>query len=195
VKLPDCDFWQIKLLADEGLELARRSGRADYIGKFLTVFALILKELDDLPNVEQFYEKGLAEIRQLHTDPQDVAAYLQYYSFYLLHYGDLRQAQALAQESLQLSQQAGYEGWQLGCLDNLGMAAFKLGDVDKAEALFREALAAADNRIKSLCKSTSSATWRRWLRVRETTNARSGILSGVYRSASASSTQADWPLL
>lgn len=138
------DFRQNKQLAEEGLALARRLRHAGHTSIFLAQLAGVIKEIDGLPNVEQFLEEGLAEARQLHGYPEYFAAYLQHYATYLLHNGDLSRAQELEQESQSLFVHLGLERWQSGCLDTLGILSLKLGDVDKAEKLFWEALALAE---------------------------------------------------
>ena len=143
-KWNNSDFWQSKLISEEGLGLARRLGNEEYISGFLANLALVLKEFDDLPNVDKFYEEGLIEIQQLNPTPLDLAMYLHYYGFYLLHNGDIRQAQALERESLDLFLQLNIKGWQAGCVDGLGVAAFKLGKFDEAETLLHNALALAE---------------------------------------------------
>jgi tetratricopeptide (TPR) repeat protein len=50
----------------------------------------------------------------------------------------------LEQESLHLYRQIDFEPGQIGCLDAFGVAAFKLGDFDRAETLLHEALAIAN---------------------------------------------------
>ena len=135
------DFRRCKRLAKAGLARARRLGHAGYTSIFLAQLAGVTKEFDDLPDLEGFYEEGLAEVRQLHGYPEYHAAYLQHYATYLVHSGDPARAQALARESQNLFERLGHERWLSGCLHIRGVAALKLGDLDEAEGLLREALA------------------------------------------------------
>lgn len=93
--------------------------------------------------LEPFFEGSLAEIRQLNLCPEYLAGFLQHYAYYLLYNSGVQRAQELVQESLRLFRRLGLERWEAGCLDSLGVAAFKLGDLDKAETLSCGALAIA----------------------------------------------------
>ena len=140
------DYEQCKEICDKGLALARQHGSVLFIGEFLASLASVIKELDDFPNKERFYEESLEEVRQI-GNFISLPLFLHYHAFFLLHNGDLQKAKALARESLELAQQFEQRVLVRDILDCLGMIAFKIGDYQEAQALLQEAFARSEAEI------------------------------------------------
>jgi tetratricopeptide (TPR) repeat protein len=133
------DYAKSKEIADKGLSLARQHGDTEGIRWVLLELANVVNDLEDFPNKEQFYLQTEVEMRQIEN--RQLVVFLQLYSFFLLHRGDLEKARALATESLNLTRQTEYVGMEPIILDCLGMIAYKQGDYQKAQTFFLEAFA------------------------------------------------------
>jgi predicted ATPase/DNA-binding SARP family transcriptional activator len=139
----------------EGLRLAREHGFRREIGECLCLLVL-LDDSGDPAQVKQLAERSLVEVRGM-GDLVHVAFIQQQLGVQLVLDDDVRGGLALLEESLQLARDLDFQRFEPFILDDLAMAAYKLRDVRRAEALSLEQLASAKN--LGMENATRDASW------------------------------------
>lgn len=137
------EYAESKEFYDQCFTLAKQQPTPFFMSYLLPGFATVIRELDNVPNKEHFYEESLQEMRRS-SNFSALTTFLYLYAFFLLHTGNLQKSQTLAEESLELTRQLELRYMISEVLACLGMIAFKRDDYQQAQALLQEALTRAE---------------------------------------------------
>jgi predicted ATPase/DNA-binding SARP family transcriptional activator len=125
-----------------GLEVARATGRAEYVGRILSTLGRTARGQGDSETARTHYEEALVLQREV-GDAEHVAVTLTNLGITILETGDVARAADLLAESVHVLREIGDDAMLAGALQSLAYAKQQLGAFDEARRLSREGLALA----------------------------------------------------
>ena len=96
--------------------------------------------MEERPEALAYAEESLA-IARAHNDTEGVRVALQMLTIVLNHRGLYEQAMTIGLEALPMFEAAGFHVWAADCRYEIGLAAFELGDLVRAETMLAHAVA------------------------------------------------------
>lgn len=129
-------------LYQQGLRLARRTGDRAEEARWLTDLGDTYRELGKVDVALTHYEDALVALRELEHHPSVVRVLAKLGDLYRLR-SDPDRAVGLLEEARKLADKHGISGHDSDLLDALADARVAQGELEEAEALFRQALASA----------------------------------------------------